>query len=50
MSDPNYKPFGPQWAKEMAKMPKPALIGLLRKSLIENAELRQQLAARKDQP
>ena len=50
MSDPNYKPFDHEWAKEVSKMTKLVLIRLLRKSLIENAELRQQLAARKDQP
>ena len=35
----NYIPFGPEWEKEVSKLPKPALIGMWRK-----AEMRRQQA------
>ena len=53
MSDPNYIPYGPEWAKEVTKMPKAALIAMLVAASKERDRLRAEnewLAARKDQP
>jgi len=49
MIDPQYKPYGPEWAKEVTKMPKAALIAMLVAASKERDRLRAEnewLAAR----
>lgn len=35
----NYIPYGPEWEKEMMKLPKAAIIGMLRKAKAPSTEL-----------
>lgn len=43
-----YEPYGPEWETEMKKWSKDLLIGKLRDTFIERAELKDKLADLKD--
>lgn len=41
MSEDNYIPYGPEWEKEMNKLPKKFLINMIRKNKEESAKLKE---------
>ena len=44
--EPEYTPYGPEWEKELNRLPKHALIAMLRRACIDRDALRETLPYR----